>query len=183
MSLERDCQALLNFGNLSTNFLDLFSPPRWDTQSANWCCLESQPAYGVTCTNGRVTRLMLRNLDISGSFMPSFSDMSALNVLALDRNNLEGTLDPLSSMNLMTQLLLYSNNLEGTLEPLSSMSLMTSLQLGNNNVEGMIDSVLSAMTQLIRLSVEGNSFQGSCNLEYSSRLVRIELSRNRFSSG
>ena len=83
----------MDFGNVSTNF---FSLTGWDTRSVEWCCLESQPADGVTCTSGRVTGLSLSNSGIRGSFMPSFSDLNALRTLELDQNQFSGTLDSLA---------------------------------------------------------------------------------------
>ena len=87
---------------------------------------QGQPWFGVTCSNGRVTRL------------------------DLPTNNLSGTLpSSLSALTNLTQLFLINNQLSGSIP--SSLSALTNLQnliLSNNQLSGSIPSSLDTAYQL-----------------------------------
>ncbi|KAK1435290.1 hypothetical protein QVD17_01051 [Tagetes erecta] len=104
------------------------------------------------------------------------NDRSRVIGLYLSRANFEGNISPsLLNLSYLTSLELASNSFNGTIPSfISSMTQLETLYLGWNNFTGSIPSELGNLTNLHTLSL---SYIGSCtieNLDWLSRLSRLE---------
>ncbi|KAJ7523260.1 hypothetical protein O6H91_18G043900 [Diphasiastrum complanatum] len=118
--------------------------------------------YGVTCSNGRVTGLLLTRLNLSGEIR-------------------KGTLGAISEL---SSLYLLDNQLSGLLpDDLGSLSLLQQLDVSNNLFHGSIPSSFSNLDNLVNLTLAGNKFGGAIPdmFEKMSSLVTVDLSMNSLS--
>ncbi|OMO97699.1 hypothetical protein COLO4_14422 [Corchorus olitorius] len=115
---------------------------------------------GVTCLQNRVTRLVLENLDLTGSFHP-LTSLTQLRVLSLKQNRLSGPVPDLSNLTALKLLFLSHNDFTGHF-PTSVESLfrLYRLDLSFNNFSGEIPVTVNRLTHLLTLRLEGNSFSG-----------------------
>lgn len=132
-----DCVALVSL-------YDGTGGPTWFT-ATNWtvtttpCAADGSGWFGVSCSNGRVTSLLLQDNNLSGSLPPMIAALSELQLLGLSDNELSG---PLPST------LVLLNKLEG-------------LFLARNRLQGSIPEGLGGLLQLQSLYLNGNMFSGS----------------------
>ncbi|EEF45775.1 probable leucine-rich repeat receptor-like protein kinase At1g68400 [Ricinus communis] len=176
-----DLAALLSFKkSLSEPSITLSS---WINTSNP--CLDSW--YGVTCnpTTHRVTRLVLENLNLTGSITP-LTKLTQLRLLSLKHNNLSS----FSSLNLaawpsMKHLYLSYNRLSGPFpSAISSLKRLHRLDLSYNHLSGHIPiSEISSLPLLLTLRLEDNSFDGSIDSVHmlSLSVLEFNVSNNRLS--
>ncbi|OMO84917.1 hypothetical protein CCACVL1_10559 [Corchorus capsularis] len=146
-----DLKPLMDFKSASDKANNLIS---WN--SATDLCTWN----GVTCLQNRVTRLVLENLDLTGSFQP-LTSLTQLRVLSLKQNRLSGPVPDLSNLTALKLLFLSHNDFTGHF-PTSVESLfrLYRLDLSFNNFSGEIPVTVNRLTHLLTLRLEGNSFSG-----------------------
>jgi Leucine-rich repeat (LRR) protein len=150
-----DRAALLAFksgvrGNLSD----------WGSRSPRMCNWT-----GVTCdSTGRVTRLLLKNSNLSGVISPSIGNLSALRKLDLRFNHLSGTIPrELGMLSQLLELRLGHNSLTGTIPEavVCNCTSLTSIILSNNSLTGEIPfSARCRLPRLQQLSLYENRLEG-----------------------
>ncbi|KAJ6328057.1 hypothetical protein OIU77_009862 [Salix suchowensis] len=116
---------------------------------------------GVKCLQQKITRLVIRDLDLGGIFAPiTLSSLDQLRVLVfLDHNSFTGSFPPS---------LLFLNRLR-------------TLDLSYNNLSGPIPSALISLDRLYYLRLERNRFNGSIPPLNQSSLLTLNVSFNNLS--
>ncbi|PON78664.1 Tyrosine-protein kinase [Parasponia andersonii] len=116
---------------------------------------------GVSCVNQRVSRLVLENLDLRGSFEP-LTGLTQLRVLSLKRNRLSGPIPDLSNFTALKLLFLSYNEFSGEFPPsAASLSRLYRLDLSYNNLSGEVPATVNCLTHLLTLRLEENRFSGT----------------------
>ncbi|KAK7269793.1 hypothetical protein RIF29_22529 [Crotalaria pallida] len=148
-----DYAALISFKTASDTSHKLASSWNTTTHPCTW--------YGVSCINNRVTRLVLENLDLRGSLLPSLSSLTHLRVLSLKNNRFTGPIPPLSNFTSLKLLFLSRNSFSGNFpETVTSLSRLYRLDLSYNNLSGEIPVTVNRLTHLLTLRLENNRFSG-----------------------
>ncbi|KAJ3672820.1 hypothetical protein LUZ60_006194 [Juncus effusus] len=133
----------------------------WSASNLNSPCngFMTSSLYGVTCNNGRVVRLSLPNLSLSGQLSNSLSNCTNLQSLDLSSNQLTGPIpNSLSSLVNLAVLNLSANHLSGEIPPsLSLCAYLNVIDLHSNELTGQIPDQIGL---LVRLSVFDVSFNG-----------------------
>ncbi len=188
-------QTLEDVWDIAVSLVDLpsfFQPCTW---------------YGVTCTNGNVTRLALPANNLIGALPAALADLPQLQSLDLSGNQITGALPAeLGALDALTTLRLSNNQITGTLPPqIGDMSSLQVLDHSNNQISGGIPAefaqlgdtltylrldsnllgqalsdVWSAFTNLQILSVAGNAFTGEipASVTGMTALVRADFGYN-----
>ncbi|KAL1223302.1 putative leucine-rich repeat receptor-like protein kinase [Cardamine amara subsp. amara] len=150
-SSSSDLEALLNFKSTvdSTGKLNSWNST---TDHCKWT--------GVSCIKNRVTRLVLENIELTGSIEQLVS-LTELRVLSLKHNHFSGPIPNLSNLTALKLLFLSHNQFSGEF-PASviSLSRLYRLDLSFNNLSGEIPPSLSHLTHLLTLRLESNRFSG-----------------------
>lgn len=131
----------------STNWLNMAAPCSW---------------YGVGCTAGQVTSLVLPVNGLTGSIPPELGNLAALRDLRLYTNQLNGSIPPeLGQLTNLEMLHFYANSLTGTI-PVSLQNLrnLKELSLYGNQLSGSIPPELGQLTNLELLSLYTNQLTG-----------------------
>ncbi|CAO2822405.1 unnamed protein product [Amaranthus hypochondriacus] len=188
---------------------DLNNPPAlssWtedDTSPCSWKCIQCNPS------TGRVTRVSITGLGLSGRLGKGLQKLLFLEVLSLSHNNLTGEISPelaqlpylktldLSNNKFLGQIPTFSylryldlskNMLYGTLPDNFFLNLqsLSYLSLSVNSFEGPIPSTLSKCGVLTGLNLSNNHFSGNPFVQNGgiyalNRLRLLDLSNNLFS--
>ncbi|KAH1056807.1 hypothetical protein J1N35_034872 [Gossypium stocksii] len=147
-------------------------------------CIDSW--YGVTCnpSTHRVTRLVLENLNLSGS-THSLHHLSYLRLLSLKNNRFfSSSAVNLSSWRYLRHLYLRQNLFYGTFPVgISTLRRLHRLDLSHNNFHGEIPMTeLTQLPFLLTLRLESNSFTGPLNSIASfSSMSDFNVSENKLS--
>ncbi|GKC42574.1 probable inactive receptor kinase [Tanacetum coccineum] len=152
----------------------------WDPKSfSNGCPVDW---YGITCSNGHVTSIMLDALGLVGSF--HFASFTMLRNLSISGNSFEGTLsNEIGSVSSLEYLDVSSNLLHGPLPVvITSLKRLVHLNLSVNNFEGTVPSSLGNLKQLKYLDLCSNNFSGDVMdvLSQLGSVVYVDLSSNGF---
>ncbi|KAH7404989.1 hypothetical protein KP509_15G052500 [Ceratopteris richardii] len=149
--------------------------------SSSDCCLPSSPWIGVTCQQGRVWRLVLAGVPLSGD-MEALSSLSELRVLSISDSKLHGFLPNLSNWRFLWLLNLSSNMLSGPI-PLSigSLTRLWRVDLSRNLFSGAIPSSINSLPRLLTLSVHSNALNGSIPSLRLPSLTSLFLQQNNLS--
>ncbi len=118
---------------------------------------------GLDGTPRRVTSLVLKGKELTGSIPTSFGSLAMLDTLALAQNQLTGAI-PVELGNLanLTHLQLDQNQLTGSIPAeLGNLTKMTYLSLGLNQLSGTIPAELGNLTKLTDLWLKRNQLTGS----------------------
>ena len=190
-----------------TSLYDATGGPEWSNRE-NW--LTNRPLeewHGVTVdTNGRVTRLDLRNNDLTGEIPPELGALASLEHVLFGRNELRGripsefgslvklrTLDlgfnrlmgpipaELGSLSRLESLFLDHNELTGSIPPdLGALPNLNHVGLHENQLVGTIPHELGSLRSLRNLNLGGNQLTGPIPAEFASlpRLESLFLDRN-----
>ncbi|WRX14579.1 Protein kinase domain - like 10 [Theobroma cacao] len=167
-----DLKPLMDFKSASDKANNLSS---WNstTDLCTW--------VGVTCLKSRVSRLVLENLDLTGSFEP-LTSLTQLRVLSLKQNRLSGPVPNLSNLTALKLLFLSHNEFTGEF-PASVQSLfrLYRLDLSFNNFTGEIPVTVNRLTHLLTLRLEENLFSGQVSGLNLPNLQDFNVSGNRLS--
>lgn len=152
--------------------------------SSNPC---SDSWYGVTCnpSTHRVTRLVLENLNLSGSTQPLIQ-LSHLRLLSLKNNRLFTASSSVnfSSWRYITHIYLSGNGLSGVFPTgISTLRRLHRLDLSRNNFHGEIPMAeLTQLPFLLTLRLESNAFTGPLNsIPPFSSISDFNVSNNNLS--
>ena len=160
--------------------------PSWK-DNANW--LSDAPLdrwHGVTTApDGQVTRMDLRNNNLSGSLPPELGRLSGLTWLVLGGNRLSGEVPPeLGNLVRLETLSLWDNRLSGEIPvELGDLPNLRELYLWGNQLTGQIPRELSNLTKLEHFSVGSNRLVGEIPswLGTLAGLKELHLTTNGFS--
>ncbi|MQM00383.1 hypothetical protein Taro_033126 [Colocasia esculenta] len=158
-SLQKDQEVLVQLKKylLETNRVRRGAYAQWndsDPFPCNWT--------GITCENGRVTRIDLRDSSISSAIFPGFSNLTELTHLDLSRNTICGNVSA----------------------GLNQCAKLRYLNLSHNIISGELN--LSGLPQLQVVDVTLNRFTGEIQPDFASicgNLVTFNISLNKFSGG
>ncbi|OAY82135.1 putative leucine-rich repeat receptor-like protein kinase [Ananas comosus] len=140
---------------------------------------------GVTCAGGRVSRLVLEGLSLSGpSALPHLARLDRLRVLSLKSNLLSGPIPDLSPLSTTLKLLFLSHNaLSGPIpDSLFSLTRLYRLDLSCNNLSGPVPvEGLDRLDRLLTLRLDSNRLSGPVSALALPRLQDLNLSSNLLS--
>ncbi|KAK4376434.1 hypothetical protein RND71_002730 [Anisodus tanguticus] len=168
-----DIQPLLAFKTSCDKTNKLYN---WNT-STNPCSTTTS-WVGVSCLNNRVTRLVLENLNLTGSFH-NLSLLNELRVLSLKYNHFSGPIPDFSNLTALKLLFLSHNEFNGELTPLMSLFKLYRLDLSYNNFSGEIPATVNRLTHLLTLRLEQNGFSGEISRVNLPNLQEFNISGNK----
>ncbi|CAL9068879.1 unnamed protein product [Musa banksii] len=175
-ALEGDLSALLEFKAACDSGGRLASWNRSDpSPCVSW--------HGVTCARGRITRLVLEDLDLPGpAGLPALTRLDQLRVLSLKSNRLSGPIPDLSPLSALKLLFLAHNELSGPIPPsVASLTRLYRLDLGSNNLTGSVPASLNRLSRLLTLRLDSNRLSGPISGLVLPRLQDLNLSSNLLS--
>ncbi|MFN8357943.1 MAG: LamG-like jellyroll fold domain-containing protein [Spirosomataceae bacterium] len=139
--------------------------------------------YGITCTDGRVTKVGLSQNNLSGSIPSSLGNLTNLKELYLDNNQLSSLIPTeLGNLSSLQHLTLYSNQLNGPIpSSLGNLNNLQYLHLYNNHLNGSIPNSLGQLSNLQSLALNNNQLSGSISnsLGQLSNLQFLALNNNQ----
>ncbi|KAL6847852.1 hypothetical protein ACP4OV_021980 [Aristida adscensionis] len=138
---------------------------------------------GVSCAGGRVTRLVLEGLGLSGAAaLPALPRLDGLRVLSLKGNALSGEIPDLSPLAGLKLLFLARNSLSGPIPPsLAALCRLYRLDLSFNNLSGAVPPELSRLDRLLTLRLDSNRLTGGIDGIALPRLQDFSVSNNLMS--
>ncbi|CAO2180794.1 unnamed protein product [Urochloa humidicola] len=138
---------------------------------------------GVTCAGGRVTRLVLEDLSLSGGgALPALARLDGLRVLSLKGNALSGEIPDLSPLAGLKLLFLAHNALSGPIPPsLGALYRLYRLDLSFNNLSGTVPPELGRLDRLLTLRLDSNRLTGGIDAVALPRLQELNVSNNLLS--
>ena len=157
--------------------------PNW-TDKTNWLTdSDLSTWYGVTVSNGRVTKLELKENNLTGAIPPELGNLSSLDSLRLDVNRLSGAIPAeLGNLENLEWLILFKNQLSGTIPvELGNLENLRSLYLHENQLSGAIPVELGNLENLTWLWLHENQLSGAIPVELGNltNLTILSLSNNQ----
>ncbi|RCV04780.1 hypothetical protein SETIT_1G028700v2 [Setaria italica] len=156
----------------------------WTSQNSSYCSWA-----GVSCNNGRVTKLSFPNFNITNPIPASICSLKNLSYLDLSYNNLTDHFpiviygcSALSYLDLSNNL--FSGALPADIDKLSSE--MEHLNLSSNGFTGSVPSAIAVFPKLKSLVLDTNSFNGTYPASAIAKLNELEtltLADNPFAPG
>ncbi|XP_054794743.1 probable leucine-rich repeat receptor-like protein kinase At1g68400 [Prosopis cineraria] len=172
-SKSPDLEALMAFKAASDTFNKLST---WNS-STDPCTSWS----GVFCLHNRVSRIVLEDLDLRGSFEP-LTSLTQLRVLSLKQNRLSGPIPSLSNFTALKLLYLSYNEFSGGFPAtLTSLFRLYRLDLSHNNLSGEIPATVNHLTHVLTLCLDENRFSGNIPSLNLPNLQDFNVSGNRLS--
>ena len=152
--LVTDCEALL----AARDTLAGSGTLNWSRSTA----IGSWDGVTVDGSPLRVTKLNLRDSQLTGTIPPELSGLTSLETLALGGNRLTGPVPTwLDSLTNLQELYLWGNQLTGPIpSEWGSLTNLERLHISRNQLTGQIPSQLASLTNLQRLSLYGNQLSG-----------------------
>ena len=175
-SVERDALVALYNSTDGANWTDNTG---WLGEAGTECSW-----FGVTCTNGSVSRLSLATNLLTGTIPIELGNLSNLTILLLGDNSLTGSIpSELGNLTNLTTFNLYSNSLTGTIpKELGNLTELTSLWLHYNSLTGTIPKELGNLTKLTVLWLFGHTPTGGIPSELGNltNLKQLQLGLGEF---
>ncbi|KAI9088642.1 hypothetical protein K1719_029756 [Acacia pycnantha] len=172
-SKNQDFEALMEFKTASDTFNKLSSWNSTTDPCSSWS--------GVYCLHNRVSRLVLEDLDLRGSFEP-LTSLNHLRVLSLKRNRFSGPIPTLSNFPALKLLYLSYNEFSGGFPAtVTSLFRLYRLDLSHNNLSGEIPATVNHMTYILTLRLDENRFSGNIPSLNLPDLQDFNVSGNRLS--
>ncbi|KAI3512925.1 hypothetical protein L1887_20248 [Cichorium endivia] len=167
-------------------FMDKLAPmqttPNWGWNISSDPCTSKW--VGVTCdtSNQTVKKVILENLNLSGTFDPlSLCMVSNLLVLSLNFNNLTGTIPPeISNCKRLTHFYLTGNRFSGNLpDSLTNLPNVKRVVISNNEFSGKLPD-FSRTTSLLTFFAQNNRFTGQLPAFNYHQLQDFNVANNDF---
>ena len=171
----------------SVTLLALFDSTGGASWSAktNWGTGQLSSWYGVTLEDGRVSSLVLKSNNLTGSLPPEIGNLTHLSVLQLQNNSLDGVLpDEIGAIDSLTDLRLSNNQLSGTIPGvLGIFTKLNTLYLDNNEFSGSIPAEIGDLINLNYLALNSNQLTGTIPDEMGNliNLQTLNLNMNQLS--
>ncbi|MBO0949786.1 hypothetical protein [Fibrella forsythiae] len=171
--------------------VDFFKSTRgqeWKNQTG-WLsnCDPCSGWYGISCNEGRVSRMSLLFNKLSGPIPPTISRLQALTGLFLPYNEITGTLPvSLSSLSNLSSLWVQDNQLTGPIpERYDRLTRLSVFNVADNRLTGSIPTSLMSLTALTQFWVRSNLLSGPIPTSWHKliNLVSLDLAFNSFASG
>ena len=169
--LVSDCEALLGARNKLEN----------GARILNWSVARPIAEWDGVYRGGtpvRVTRVILRRLDLNGTVPADLGGLPMLTELNLHSNDLSGPIpDELGRLTNLQKLLLHNNSLSGSFPDLRGLRNLTHLWLSGADhsvgAGGGVPTWLNGLTNLVELNLWGNELGGT--IPSLSRLTSLKL--------
>ncbi|GMJ08160.1 hypothetical protein like AT1G10850 [Hibiscus trionum] len=150
-----DAEALLALKSA----IDPFNALQWQgTHVCSWNGVKQ-------CMHGRVTKLVLEHLNLTGSLHASsliLNQLDQIRVLSFKGNSISGQIPDLSGLLNLKSLYLNTNNFTGKFpESLSGLHRLKIIVLAENHIAGEIPVSLLKLKRLYTLYLQDNSLSGS----------------------
>ena len=135
------------------------------TATLNWSAdvaMSSWDGVRIAGTPSRVTRLELRNRQLSGIIPTALGSLPKLKRLDLGRNRLNGAIpSDLGDLRNLARLYLHSNELSGSIpSELGDLSALKRLWLSANDLSGLVPGELGSLAGLVELYLQSNRLSG-----------------------
>ncbi len=166
-------------------FYDATGGTSW-TNQAGWKVNEDACTwYGITCHDGHVIQIDLRNNHLSGPIPADLGGLTGLLSLRLNNNQISGLIPAeLGNLTNLYRLSLYYNQLSGPIPAeLGNLNSLLYLYLNDNQLSGTIPSELANIAGLFHLYLYNNQLSGTIPTELGSltHLDALLLNGNQFS--
>ncbi|CAL4946853.1 unnamed protein product [Urochloa decumbens] len=126
---------------------------------------------GISCSNGRVTKVKLPSINLQGTVSTAIDQLAALTYLDLSNNpNLGGPLTPnIGKLKQLTTLNLQGCSFTGNIpNEIGNLTQLTFLALNSNNFTGGIPPTLGHLSNLFLLDLTANQLSGQIPVSTSS---------------
>lgn len=135
------------------------------------------------CINGRVTKLVLEHLDLSGTLNDDIlNQLDQLHVLSFWGNSISGRIPGLSGLVNLRSLYLNDNSFTGEIpSSLSELNRLKVIALAGNRLSGTILESFLRLGRLHTLYLQDNLFTGTIPPFYQAGLAFFNVSNNRLS--
>ncbi|KAI4345893.1 hypothetical protein L6164_012979 [Bauhinia variegata] len=135
------------------------------------------------CFNGRVSKLVLEHLNLTGSLDPTILNrLDQLRVLSFKGNSLSGQIPDISGLVNLKSIFLNDNNFSGVLPAaISSLHRVKVIVLSGNRISGEIPPSLLSLRRLYVLYLQDNLFTGSIPPFNQTGLRYLNVSNNQLS--
>lgn len=135
------------------------------------------------CTKGRVTKLVLEYLNLTGSLdRKILNELDQLRVLSFKGNSISGQIPDLSGLVNLKSLFLNDNNFSGVFPAsISSLHRLKVVVLAGNHISGLIPSSLLNLRRLYVLYLQDNQFSGTIPPLNQTSLRFFNVSNNHLS--
>ncbi len=133
------------------------------TKNTNWLTGPINTWYGITVLSDNVTRIELKQNNLTGNIPSELGDLVSLEFLDLDTNQLSGSI-PVEMGNLTNLKYLYlnGNQLSGSVPAeLGNLTKLLLLYLNDNQLDGTIPTELQQLVNLKWLNLKRNQLSGS----------------------
>ncbi|MFC1620260.1 immunoglobulin domain-containing protein [Candidatus Neomarinimicrobiota bacterium] len=178
-ALQQDSLALIALYN-STGGANWTDHSGWlspDTALAGW--------YGVTVSDGRVTRINLGDNNLTGTIPSEIGNLTSLTDIMCFSNQLSGAIPPaIGNLINLAGINLGGNQLNGPIPgEIAGLANLSSLQLSGNQLSGMITAEIWDLANLSYLALGDNQLSGSIPAEIGNliNLSVLYLSANQLS--
>ncbi|OAY78238.1 putative LRR receptor-like serine/threonine-protein kinase [Ananas comosus] len=157
-----------------------------DNQLPNWKQNQVSPCTWnfVTCSGNVVTEVTLASFGFTGTLSPRIGDLTYLQVLSLQNNNITGGI-PKEFGNLLslTELSLENNRLTGQIPTsLGDLPKLQILDLSKNNFSGSIPDSFSGLSKLNNINLAFNNLAGQIP-DRLFQVVKYNFSGNHLNCG
>jgi RHS repeat-associated protein len=135
------------------------------TNKTNWKIGRLSTWFGVTISNGRVTKVNLGTNNLGGKIPKSIGNLQKLSELYLSSNHISGGIpSTIGNLTLLTILYLQYNSLSGPIP--ATIGSLTRLQLfyaWDNHLSGDIPATMGNLTSLRQIGIHNNNLTGDLN--------------------
>ncbi|MBN2414170.1 T9SS type A sorting domain-containing protein [candidate division KSB1 bacterium] len=172
---EQDSLALVALYN-STNGAN------W-TNNTGWLTGPVSSWYGISITEGRVSKINLHNNNLEGPIPPEIGNLTQLKDLNLPVNKLSGSIPAeIGNLTNLSDLALRQNELSGPIPVgIGNLTNLVSLYLNVNQLTDSIPAQIGNLTKLAGISFYDNQLSGSIPSEMQNLtlLTELNLSKNQ----